>query len=249
MSKTTEEKVYYFREIKVEEPRFTLLYILKDFFYNLVHLERKRYFYTAYDLTVSPGKSIQKYLDGYRQYLYQPGEYILLTGAIITFLTVRYNFFANEFTSNISSNQFLLENRDFFSAFFLYAEEYVTIVNVVAIPGFSLLSWLFFINTHHNFAENLIMNTYITAQQLLFLVLLVPFIEFMPFVKSEMIAFYNIFIVLYNVWVYFEFFQEKWHTKLLKCIAINALAFPLNIVINIGFYYLFEPLLKYLPQF
>jgi len=62
MSKIIEEKVESFRDQKTEEQRFTMRYIFKYFFYNLVHLERKRYLYTAYDLTERPGKAIQRYL-------------------------------------------------------------------------------------------------------------------------------------------------------------------------------------------
>jgi hypothetical protein len=246
--KNTEEKVTNFREIKTDEERITVSYLIRDFFYNLVHLERKKYFYTARDLTLSPGKSIRKYLDGYRNYLYPPGEFLLVTGAIIIFLTLRYQFFANEFSSAISDNSFMLAHKEFFTAFFLYAEEYATIVNVVAIPVFTLLSWIFFINTHHNFGENLIMNTYVTAIQLFFLVFLVPFIEFLPFVKGELITAYSILVVLFNVWVYFDFFNEKWHTKLLKCIAINVLAFPLQFIANVSFYFVFQPFLNFLPN-
>ncbi|MDX2189795.1 MAG: DUF3667 domain-containing protein [Bacteroidota bacterium] len=248
MSKITQEKVDTFREEKIAQERFTLIGIIKDFFFNLMHLERKRFFYTAWDLTITPGKSIHKYVDGYRQYLYQPGEYLFVSGAVILFLTIRYKFFASDFTDTITSFGFLLEHKEFFTNFFLYAEEYATIVNVVTIPVYTFLSWLFFINTRHNVAENLIMNTFITAQQLLFLVALVPLLELFPYTKSEIMTFYSIAVVLYNIWVYIEFFEDKFFPKVIKAVFINALAFPIQFVANVSFYYLFEPILKYLPQ-
>ena len=254
MSKITEERVEEFRLEHTQE-RFTLKGLVLDFFHNVFHIERKRIVYTAVDLTIKPGKAIQKVLDGYRQYLYNPLEYIIVVAAIISLLNLRYHFFSNEFTqakseTNVSaySLDFLNEHKMFFDGFFRYSEEYPSLVNIVAIPVFSILSYLFFIGYKKNLAENLIINSYITAQQLLFLIFLVPFDEFSPNSKHILIPVYTVGTLLYNIWVYTGCYEGKLFPKIIRGGLTVAFAYVLQFPVNVAFYYFFEPFLQYLPE-
>jgi len=254
MTKITEERVDQFR-MAYTEARFTIKSLAVDFFHNIVHLERKMIVYTAVDLTVRPGKAIQKVLEGYRQYLYNPLEYIVVVAAIISLLNLRYHFFSNEFTqsgseANVSAYSigYLNDNKMFFDGFFRYSEEYPSLVNIVAIPVFSILSYLLFFGYKRNFAENLIINSYITAQQLLFLVFLVPFDEFSPNSKHILIPIYTAGTFLYNIWVYTGSFEGKLVPKLVRGSLTVAFAYILQFPVNVAFYYVFEPFLQYLPE-
>ncbi len=254
MTKVTEEKVEEFRLEHTEE-RYTLRGLLADFIHNVLHLERKRIVYTAIDLTIHPGKAIHKVLDGYRQYLYNPLEYLVVVAAIISLLNIRYHFFSNEFTqsgsdANVSaySIQFLNDNKSFFDEFFRYTEEYPSIVNIVAIPVFSIISYVFFIGYKKNLAENIIINTYITAQQLLFLIILVPFDEFIPNTKHILIPVYTAGTLLYNITVYTNCFEGKLLPKIIRGTLAVSVAYVAEFPFNVAFFYFFEPFLKYLPQ-
>ncbi|MBY0424975.1 MAG: hypothetical protein K2Q22_04995 [Cytophagales bacterium] len=254
MTKITEEKIEEVR-MQFTDQRFTLREMLIDFWYNIIHMERKKVVYTAIDLTFRPGTAISNVIAGYRQYLYNPLEYIILVTAIISLLNFRYHFFSNEFTqssaeSEISaySIQFLNDNKSFFDGFFKYSEEYPSIVNIVAIPVFSVISYLFFWGYQRNFAESLIINSYITAQQLLFLIFLVPFDEFSPNSKHILIPVYTMGTLIYNVWVYTGCFEGKMVSKIIRGILSVSIAYLAQFPVNVAFYYFFEPFLKYLPE-
>jgi hypothetical protein len=262
MSKTTREYIEQLRLLKTDEERYSFWGLIKEFIFNLIHIENKKFFYTAFDLTLRPGKAINKVMDGYRHYLFHPLEYLFICGAIIIAITSRYNFFANEFTSSSSEDNVITQigkmmnipdlftaNKLFFDGFFQYAEQYATIVNIVSIPIFSVLSYLFFWKYRHNFAENLIMNTYVTAQQLLFLVFLAPLIEFFPEIQhTVLIPLYTLGVVLYNIWVYTTFYEGRFFPKFVRSIFVVAIAFVIQLPFNLAFYYLGYPILKLLPE-
>src|ERR1700741_3862714 len=95
--------------------RFTVKGMLNDEIYNFIHLERRKLFYTAWDLTVRPAKSIQMVLAGYRKYLYPYLNYLVLIGAITIFLSVRYKFFVSSYDIGDQSSflDFLLNSMGF----------------------------------------------------------------------------------------------------------------------------------------
>ncbi|MFN0050437.1 MAG: hypothetical protein ACKVOU_15045 [Cytophagales bacterium] len=249
MSKLTAEKIDHFRDEKISNERFSISYIVKDAVYNIAHVERKRFFYTAYDLFVNPGKSINRVLDGFRNYLFNAGEYLFVSGAIVLFLTPRYKFFENEFSEQISDITFITLDPTFLKSFFEYAEEYATITNILAIPIFSFLTYLFFRDSKFTFGENLIINTYITAQQLILLVLCAPFIEFLPSQRHTIITIYSEIVFIYNIGVCVLVFRGVWWWVLVRAVASVSIGYAAQFPINLSFYYLFEPFLKYLPDF
>lgn len=249
MSKVTSEKVSGFRTEKISNERYSMGVILKDAFYNIVHVERKRFVYTAIDLFSNPGKSINRVLNGYRQYLHNPGEYLVICGAIVLFLTPRYKFFQNEFSEQIADVPFVSLDPKFLEEFFMYAEEYATITNIVAIPIFSLLTYLFFIDNKRTFGENLIINTYITAQQLLILAFCAPFIEIFPSQRHTIITLYSEIVFMYNIGVCVLVFSGVWWWVLIRALVSVGIGYGLQFPVNVSFYYFFGPILEYLPDF
>lgn len=249
MSKITSERVHEFRDQKISEERYSFKDIIKDAFYNIAHVERKRFFYTSFDLFINPGKSINRVLNGYRNYLYNPGEYLFVCGAIVLFLTPRYKFFENEFSEQVAYIPFLTFEASFLKGFFEYAEQYATITNILAIPIFTVLTFLFFIDNKKTFGENLIINTYITAQQLLMLAFCAPFIEIFPNQRHTIITMYSELVFVYNVGVCLLVFAGSWWWILIRAVISVAIGYALQFPVNVAFYYFFGPILEYLPDF
>jgi len=104
---------------------------------------------------------------------------------MVVIFSLRYQFFSNEYTQSQSnqysvlSNWFFIpeEHHEFIESFFKFAEDEVTLLNVAAISVLALLSFMALSVRKYSFAENLILNTFNTAQQLFFLLLLVPIYE------------------------------------------------------------------------
>ncbi len=231
--------------------RFTLKGMLEDEFYNLVHLERRKFFYTAWDLTVRPAESIKMVLTGYRKFLYPYFNYLILIGTITIFLSVRYKFFVSGY--ELGDQSTFLDtvlngmgfDKQFRLDFFVYAEEFATIVNIVAIPVFSIMSFLLFAKTKHDLAEHFILNVYIGAQQLLFLWLTIPFLEIFSHHKDIIIGIYTVITIIYNIWVYTVFFEDKRWVNMIRSTVAITLAFILQLPINYCVFALLRPILKW----
>lgn len=234
--------------------RYTVKGIIQDELYNLLHLERRKFFYTAWDLTIRPAKSIKMVLQGYKKYLYPYLNYLVLIGAMIIFLSVRYKFFVTGFEIGDQSDAAgsLLDwmgfDKQFRQDFFVYAEEFMTIVNIVAIPFFSFFSCILFPKDKYNAAEHFILNVYIAAQQLLFILLFIPFLEIFPSSRDITIGVYTALTIIYNIWVYTTIFTGKTWWKIIKSSLAIGLAFFVQTPFNYGAFYLLRPFTQWLDK-
>ncbi len=239
---------------KAIKERLTIKYLLTDFVFSFFHLEKKGLLFTVKEMFVRPGFTAKDYIEGKRQRFYPPMKLLILAGTIIVIASLRYNFFSNDFSDkssditvfkwlNLSQNQ-----EEFFDQFFEYAEHYATFLNIVAIPIFSLFSYLFFIKYKYNFAENLILNTFITAEQLLFLIVLIPFLEFFPESKVILIQSYSVATILYNIWGYTQFFEGAWWKDAILGIFVVFFAYISQFVINSLVFAIIKPWIHLIPS-
>jgi hypothetical protein len=127
----------------------------------------------------------------------------------------------------------------FIENFFKFAEAQATFLNIAAIPVFSFFSLAWLSGRKYNYAENLILNTFITAQQLFFLLLLIPFFEFFPSSKTVMIGIYSIVIIAYNVWAYIQFFGYSVNVSI-RSVGVVVIAFVYQFPLNFLIFYLYE---------
>jgi hypothetical protein len=154
-----------------------------------------------------------------------------LIGAVAAFFSTRYHFFSGQPASGFLSR----EADSLLKGFWLYADTYTTLINIVTIPVFALFSWLFR-RKAYNYAENLVLNTYITSQQLLLFICMVPVFEFHPMASGYLINFYILATLLYNVWVYKQFFGFKQWTGVLCASLIMLSAYVCQFLLNLLFF-------------
>jgi len=240
---------------KTVHGRYTIKALASELIFSAFHLEKKGLPYTVKELTIRPGIAIRHVLEGQRLSLYPPFKYLVLVGAFVVVLSLRYGFFhSDELTSaDADTYQFsvLMDHKLFFDGFFRFAEDYATLLNLVAIPIFSFFSFLFFKEYGYNFAENLILNTFITAQQLLFLVLLVPFIEFIPGIKHILIPVYTVAMVVYNIIAYVQFYGTNL-SNIYRAVIAVVTSYLYQFPANLGMYYIAHnyviPYLHWVPD-
>jgi hypothetical protein len=193
-------------------------------------------------------------LSGHRKYLYPYLNYLILIGAITIFLSVRYKFFVSSYDIGDQSSfvDLILNSmgfdKDFRKAFFYYAEEFATIVNFVAIPFFSFFSYLFFKSSKYNYAEHFILNVYIAAEQLLFILFFIPLLEFFKPYRPEIIITYTAITILYNIWVYTTLFVGKWYINIIKSALAIGLAFIVQTPFNYGVFAVLRPFTQWLDK-
>lgn len=233
---------------KTTDVRYTLKALTTDLFFSAFHVEKKGLPNTIFKLTTDPGNAIRAVLKGQRKSLYPAFKYLVLVGAIVIIFSLRYRFFHNEYTQAGASTNILSlpewiiippQYHDFIGDFFKFAEDQATLLNIAAIPIFAFFSYAFLSGNKYNFAENLILNTFITAQQLLFLLVLIPFFEFIPQARALMIAVYTLAIIVYNIWAYVQFFGYKFIVTI-KAILVVFVAYLYQFPLNFTIFYLYE---------
>ena len=205
--------------------RFTYSYFLKETFFSSLDIEHG-FTYSIKVLFHRPGNAIRDYLQGKRLSLIVPGKYLILMGAISTFLAVQYEIFK---VPEISEKFIWLPD---VSGFFEFAAQYTTVTNIVTIPIFAFFSWIIFKNKGFNYAENTILNIFITSQQLFMLIILVPFVSLFQTINSELVACYAILTLIYNVWVYLQFFRLKMISGTLLSLSAILLSYASQFFFN-----------------
>jgi hypothetical protein len=238
---------------KSSDAKYTLKGMISDLFLSAVHVEKKGLPYTLVQLTVRPGEAIKKVIAGQRLHLYPPFKFLILMGALVIVFSVRYKFFQNEYTNldndgmdSFLANFLIAEHLTYLENFFRFAEEEATILNIATIPVFAFVSWSFLTYKKYNFAENLIINTFITAQQLFFLLLLVPAIEFFQDWKGEIIFVYSVGILFYNVFVYVQLMEGNKLWLTLRSAGVVLIAFVYQVPVNLLVYLFYMEAHNYL---
>jgi len=225
--------------------RFNMKNLLSESFESSLDIETGL-FGTLKVLALRPGKAIRDYVDGKRLSLYVPAKFLLLIGAVTTFIAIRYGIFHT--TTEVN----LFEGWDWYSqhfiGFWIFANDYSTLINIIAIPIYTSATWLFFKPIGDNFAEHLVMNIYITAQQLAFIIVMFPFLEIFPGWKPEIIGAYSGLVILYNIWVYTSFFNMKNWIGLVLSVMATAYGQFFTIILTHLIYLFLEvnDLVKYL---
>jgi hypothetical protein len=237
---------------KSTDTKYTLKGMLSDLFLSALHVEKKGLPYTLRELTLRPGISIKKVIAGQRLYLYPPFKFLILMGAMVIVASLRYKFFHNEYTQldNKDMDSFLAgflisEHLTYLEGFFRFAEDEATILNIATIPVFAFVSWSFLTFRKYNFAENLIINTFITAQQLFFLLTLIPFIELFPQWKGQIIFFYSTSIIIYNIFVYVQLMEGNKFWLVFRAALVVLIAFLYQVPVNLLIYLSYDKVHKY----
>jgi len=201
--------------------------------FNFTSLDIENGFFpTIKLLTLNPGKSLRAYLRGKRLSLTVPMRYLIVMGAIAAIISIRYKVFVGEGADGAPLE--ILNFIDF--DFWEYANEFVTILNIVTVPVFAFFSYFFFKPTGYNYSENLILNMYITAHQLFILLVFFPIIEiFLPY-KSTILYIYLIVTLIYNFWAYLSFFKLKNFTGFALTSAAMLSAYIVQLFFNYGIF-------------
>jgi hypothetical protein len=188
----------------VATKRLTVRQVIQDTFFSAVNVNQG-FWFTIKEMCLRPGKAIAAYIEGHRIKYYPPHKYVLLIGAVASFFSVRYHVFSGSSAGSALGH----EAPTLISEFFRYADMYTTVINIVTIPVFALFSWILFPRSIYNYAENLVLNTYITAQQLLLFIAIVPLLEADVVSQQFLLPAYILLTLVYNLWVYQQFFTLK----------------------------------------
>ncbi|CAA9253053.1 MAG: hypothetical protein AVDCRST_MAG56-2082 [uncultured Cytophagales bacterium] len=212
--------------------RITTREILTDILFSVVKVNRG-FLFTARELSLRPGRAIRLYLAGQRVTYYAPHKYLFFIGAVTSFLTSRYHTFSGQYTS---VNAYGGDAHSFFKAFFAYADAYATLINIVTIPVFALFSFLLFRRSGYNYAEHLVLNAYITSQQLLLFIGWLPLTRVAPLPAHWLLGLYVAVTLGYNLWVYVQFCGARTAASVLRAVGAMGLAYLGQLLLNLLFF-------------
>lgn len=155
---------------KSDTERITYHSLAHEIPHSILHVD-KGIFFTMKELIVRPGATLREYMAGKRVKHFKPLAYVLVLTAISSFIIHLTNNYllslGHTTTMTIDStllNKVLVNSSHFF-------DKYPSVFYFLMIPVISLITWLFFRRSAYNYWENIILNTYLTAQFNLLLII------------------------------------------------------------------------------
>lgn len=187
--------------------------------HSLFHID-SGFFQTIKTLLTRPGNAVREYLAGKRKLLFSPFLYVLIWCGIYVVIS---HFFAKPETAA----QFEADNLK--EAISYIESHYYKILVVAMVLPVTLGSYLAYYRSGYNFAENLVLNAYLTGQLVIADIILI-LLSTISEDKRFIIYFVLASIILkfpYWFWMYWQFFRpKKWYWGVLQFIAaqiINSL--------------------------
>ncbi|NRB48254.1 MAG: DUF3667 domain-containing protein [Saprospiraceae bacterium] len=216
--------------------RIDAKYVRNEIPNSIFQLDRG-FLFTVKELFLRPGHSIREFLEGRRKSHYKPFAYLIVTFTLYSlsaYLMERGTYiddllfgFKTRMADNGQSTD--VPTLDWISKNQVY-------VTLLILPVFSLASYLAFIRSSYNYFEHLVLNLYITGQQMVIYLFLV----FVFFEDNFMAGIPTLIGFLYSLWVYHQFFDNKRTSVKLGLITLAYLIFAFIVLITtllVGYIY------------
>lgn len=187
------------------------------------------FLYTVKVLLLNPGKSLNDFFIGKRTKFYKPFAFLLISSTIFLLSTklIGNDTFVDDFLSGVrnGASDNLNQTVNFKILDFLSNNQ--TYVFLSFVPLFALASFITFRKNDYNFSEHLIINLYITGEQLLIYTLF-SFIQD----RNSIITVVPLLLgFLYNWYVYNRLFSElSWTNKNLKLLVSYVIYLTLLVI-------------------
>lgn len=192
---------------KASTHRFSLRYVMSSEIIIGAFMVNKGFLFTLKELFTRPGHSIREYLLGKRSKYFNAFSLLILLIAI--------SYFVNEYSDIKLGDLLDAASKDFTASFEEFMANNPRLVYLINIPLMAITSFLFFRKSKINFAENIVLNTYVSSA---LLVLSLPFTLLTVFYSDiETLSFFlsatSFASFGYSMWVYYQFFSAYEYNK------------------------------------
>lgn len=221
---------------KSDTHRFTIKHILHDFFHSFTHVD-SGILYLIKELFIRPGTVIREYTEGKRKKYFNPFQYLVLSTAAVVFITIKFDL-STLIMGNVQMKGELAGA--FQQQFIKFLYQYFNVFQFGIIPVTSLYSYLFFRKSGYNYAENLVLNSFLTAQRHLIFILFSPLLYAFKDSAQKINSAFLFLYTIYFIWAYLGFFKPKgkiW--AVIKALIISILFFVTSGIIILLVFYLF----------
>ncbi len=189
-------------------------YLINEISNSIFQINRG-FLFTVKELFTRPGHSIREFLEGKRKNHYKPIAFVFLTSTIYVLFNylIGNDTFIDDFISGLEVSK---TNN---SASLKWLSDYKTYIVLVLIPLFSLASYLAFFKSKYNYFEHLVLNLYITGQQMLIYL----FFSFISMRDSSLTLIPLMLVIVFNIWTFSQFFNDKTVLKRTMLIGLTYL--------------------------
>jgi len=192
---------------KTSTHRFSIKHILDVGILNGIFTINKGFFFTLKELFTRPGHSIREYINGKRVKYFNAFSLLILLIAIV--------YLADEYSDLRLADIMNEGSKDFANSMEEFTKNYPRLIYIINIPIMAFSSYIFFKKSKVNFAENIILNTYISSG---LIVLTFPFTLLTIFYKDKSVLgllfqLTPLITIGYSLLVYYQFFSDYKYKK------------------------------------
>lgn len=182
-------------------------FVAHDFVHGVWHVD-KGILFTLKELFTRPGHSVREFIQGKR------ANYFNFVTLILVILTV--SSLLSPYVHIKLADLMPGSNRSAMNSFEEFATKYPKILIVVTIPLNSLFSFIWFRKAKLNYSENLVLNSYKAAAELIIGLVFTVFA--ICYTQTKTLAFVYLAIItpslyIYGIWYYFQFYSAYGYSK------------------------------------
>ncbi|NNM23411.1 MAG: DUF3667 domain-containing protein [Flavobacteriaceae bacterium] len=207
---------------RVIDKRWTTSLLLRQFFSQLTNIE-KGFLYTTKKLFTRPGKLVHDYWNGVTIPYYNPFRYMIIWTTINLLFAfwlgidemIQANMGPTSVEEGLGADELLAANQQF--------NNWMNILVLLVIPIKSAASYLLFRRKKKNYAEHLIMNSFIFGQGA-FMSFVTQFVFYLfPTLFAGYFLFYFLLGVGYDSYVFRQTFKQPLWLIVLKAVLIGVI--------------------------
>lgn len=182
--------------------------------------------FTVKELFIRPGHSIREFVEGKRKNHTKPIAFLLLTSTLYVLLNyfLGQQTFLGEFIEGVKSFD---KNNDA-EILNIISKNQAYLIFII-LPFFSIASYLAFIKSKYNLFEHIILNLYITGQQMLVYMMYSFVIDAGGY---GLIALPLLSGAALNIWAYIQFFDKNSKLKNISLIIVTYIIFIMQVIVG-----------------
>jgi hypothetical protein len=200
--------------------RVTFKHFIHEFFHAFTHTD-KGILLLMKELVTRPGYVTREYLDGKRKKYFNPLTFLIILSSLHAYFGKKTGYFA----ALSRGNRYTGKGAGTFTEAMQFMDNEGKIVSLFLMPVLmSFLSWLFFIRSKNNWAENLVLNSMVLGQvYLAVLLIFIPAFVFLPIPMFIINIVFQLTMLVYMITAYRQFFMNNIFLTILKTIVITFL--------------------------
>ena len=199
--------------------------------------------YTIKALALFPGRAIREYLFENRDRMTKPFSFLVLTVAVATFVTTQLLIgdegLWQEVKKDLEGLGLSAEAAVLLKWFSTVMNKYMNLFFISSLPFLALGTYLFFGEKRYNFAEHLVINSYIYSYQTVLFIIFAPFVQMANWVGFLFVS----ALTAYTFFAYIRTFEQRFWPGVWKSIGVYFLSqtvssFVIAIIVAIAWLWL-----------